>query len=292
MATRSTRAYTSPWPSAESLNTAAAPALKKRHSVYTISDPPPRHPARTSADQQPRKPRSRRPSTASAVVASWEEPPRKGNASSDTPSVKSRTSSLGLSMRTGPVEEVAPWELYPVPASPLTKDFKASTTSDQLKNRKSFSSTSTAHISPSWPPRKVSTGPLEEVTPWELLPGPSLSDLKHASPVSLKQSSLPPVSPSSRPLPNLEHESVPVYPRSTATGPTEEVTPWELTPAPAEGQEFEIPADVGPSRTMPSMSLTMAQLEQVTPWELYPAPRSSGSNLSATVSLYSCLVYM
>jgi hypothetical protein len=28
----------------------------------------------------------------------------------------------------------------------------------------------------------------------------------------------------------------------------------------------------------------MAQLEEVTPWELYPAPRSSGSNFSATVS--------
>lgn len=289
MATRSTRAYTSPWPSAESLST--APALKKRHSDYAISEPPPpRHPARTSADnQQPRKPRSRRPSTASAVVSSWEESSRKGKALSDTPSIKSRTSSLGLSMRTGPVEEVAPWELYPVPASPLTKNFKASTSSVPLKSCKSFSSISTAHISPSLPPRKVSTGPMEEVTPWELLPGPSLSDLKPASPVSLKQSSLPSVSPSSRPLPNLEHESVPVYPRSTATGPTEDVTPWELTPAPADGQEFEISADVG---IMPSLSLTMTQLEQVTPWELYPAPRSSGSNLSATVSLYSCLVHM
>lgn len=194
----------------------------------------------------------------------------------------SRTSSLGLLMRTGPVEEVAPWELYPVPASPIISDVKASTTSSNLKNRKSSSSTPTAHFSPTSAPRTISTGPVEEVTPWELSPGPSLSEFKPASPVSLKQAFPPPVSPPSRSLPNLEHESVPVYPRSKPTGPTEEVTPWELTPAPAEGQEFDISDDV--AATMPSLSKTMAQLEEVTPWELYPAPRPGGSNLSATVS--------
>ena len=280
MATRSTRAYTSPWPSVESLNSIT---LKKRHSVYDISDipPPPRQPTRISTDQLPRNPRSRRPSTASAVVSTvtFEDPSRK--ASSDTQSIMSRTSSLGLLMRTGPVEEVAPWELYPVPALPMTNDFKASTTSFNLKNRKSSSSTHTAHFSPSSAPRTVSTGPVEEVTPWELSPGPSLSEFTPASPVSLKQPFAPPVSPPSRSLPNLEHESVPVYPRSKPTGPTEEVTPWELTPAPTEGQQFDISADVA---TMPSLSKTMAQLEEVTPWELYPAPKPSGSNMSATVS--------
>lgn len=281
MTTRSSRAYTSPWPSVESLNTPGPISLKKRHSVYDISDlpPPPRQPTRTSADQLPRNPRSRRPSTASAAVSTWEDPSRK--ASSDTQSVMSRTSSLGLLMRTGPVEEVAPWELYPVPASPITNDFRTSTSSFNLKNRKSSSSTPTAHFSPSSAPRTMSTGPVEEVTPWELSPGPSLSEFKPASPVSLKQPFAPPISPPSRSLPNLEYESVPVYPRSKPTGPTEEVTPWELTPAPAEDQEFEISADVA---TMPSLSKTMAQLEEVTPWELYPAPRTSGSNLSATVS--------
>jgi len=197
MATRSSRAYTSPWPSVESLNNLS---LKKRHSVYDISDiPPPRQPTRTSTDHLPRKPRSRRPSTASAAVSTLEEPSRK--VSSDTQSVMSRTSSLGLLMRTGPVEEVAPWELYPVPASPITNNFKASTTSFNLKNRKSSSSTPTAQFPPSSAPRTVSTGPVEEVTPWELSPGPSLSEFKPASPVFLKQPfAPPPVSPPSRSL--------------------------------------------------------------------------------------------
>lgn len=290
MANRTARAYTSPWPSVESLNT--APPLRKRHSAHALSnlptaasDSPTHPPARTSTDNIC-KPESSRPSTPSDVVAAvCEEPPRKGSA--DAPSIKSRTSSMGLSMRTGPVEEVAPWELYPVPALPLTKDFKAS----NLKNHKS---TSTAHTSPSLVPHKMTTGPVEEVTPWELLPGPFQ---QLASPVSPKQLSAPPVSPPGRPLPNMEHESIPVYPRSTATGPTEDVTPWELTPAPTEGEDSQIPAHVSPSRTITSLSLTMAQLEEVTPWELYPAPRPSGSILSSqtqipigTVSLKVCLV--
>ena len=269
MATRTSRAYTSPWPSQD-----IPPfAVKKRLSVIDISEIP--HTRQPTADQPPRKPRSRRPSTSSAAD------PRKP--SSDTQSIISRTSSLGLLMRTGPVEEVAPWELYPVPASPITTDifFKASTSTPNLKNRKSSSSsTPTAHFSPSSAPRTMSTGPVEEVTPWELSPGPSHSDFKPDSPVILKQSFASPVSPPSRSLPNLEHESVPVFPRSKPTGPTEDVTPWELTPAPAEGQEFDILADIA---TMPSLSKTMAQLEEVTPWELYPAPRPSGSNVSATV---------
>jgi len=204
MTTRSHRAHTSPWPSVESLISADPLILKKRHSVYDISHiPQPRQPTRTSAEQLPRNPRSRRPSTASAAVSTWEDPSRK--VSSDTQSVVSRTSSLGLLMRTGPVEEVAPWELYPVPASPIINDFKASTTSFNMKNRKSSSSTPTAHFSQSSAPRTVSTGPVEEVTPWELSPGPSPSEFKPASPVFLKQSFAPPISPPSRSLLRRSH---------------------------------------------------------------------------------------
>ncbi|KAF8799001.1 hypothetical protein BYT27DRAFT_7264526 [Phlegmacium glaucopus] len=296
--TRTGRAYTSPWPSVESLsNTNTAPVLKKRHSAYALSNPPivsdhppivsdhppirpPRHPARVNSiassdsKQQSSKPRVRRPSTAtgsSEAVTSWEGSSRK----STSPSVNSRTSSLGLTMHTGPVEEVTPWELYPIPPTPSSKDSRASTTSaGHLKNHKP---TSTPHIPPTpHKPTFVSTGPTEEVTPWELLPGPSQN-----GDVSLKQPLATPRSPPPRrPSSNSENLSVPVYPRSTATGPAEDVTPWELTPVPTEGQELEISAHVRPSRTRSSLSLTMAQLEQVTPWELYPAPKSSGSNLS------------
>ena len=279
--TRSTRAYTSPWPSLESLNASSRPVLTKRHSAYALSNlpvpqptvpiRPPRHPARVNSftsTHSKGKPRSRRPSS----VDPSEEP---RESLDDTRSIKS---SLTKPMYTGPVEEVTPWELHPVPTSPSSISLKAS--SSPLQNRRSFSSSSTPHISLSPAPHKstlVSTGPVEEVTPWELLPGPSQTDDKPPSPVSLKQSPTTHLfSPLSRTFSNPEPVSVPVYPRATATGPTEDVTPWELTPAPAEGQELE----VGLSRAM-SSSLTMAQLEEVTPWELYPAPTASGSTLSS-----------
>jgi len=120
---------------------------------------------------------------------------------------------------------------------------------------------------------------MEEVTPWELLPGPSNND-----DVYLKQPPATPLSPPRRQS-NPENASVRVYHRSTATGPTEDVTPWELTPVPAGGKELEVPAHIGPSRTRSPLSLTMAQLEQVTPWELYPAPKSGGSNLSGQTQM-------
>lgn len=287
------------WPSVD----APPSILKKRHSAYSLSNlppppppavpvydlptRPPRHPARVNSlaskdtRQQSRKPRNGCPSVAtvsSEAVASWEGSSRESTG--DGHSVKSRSSSLALSMPTGPVEEVTPWELYPVPASPSSS--KSLKGSDRLKNRKSFSSSSTSvHQNIPLPPAVhksalVSTGPVEEVTPWELLPGPSKDGL--ASPASPKQSLSPSLPIPRRPSSNSDHVSVPVYPRVTATGPTEEVTPWELTPVPTRGQELVIPARVGSSSRM-------AQVEDVTPWELYPALRLNGSNISGQTQM-------
>ena len=294
--TRNTRAHTSPWP--PTVDTAPRPALKKRHSAYALSNSPvlpstlppiphlpirpPRHPSRVNSPdskQQPRKSRSRRPSTATGSSADITPLEGTRKSFSDVHSVQSRTSSLGFTP-TGPVEEVTPWELHPLPTS--SEGLKASPISGYLK---SYKSSSLISIPPSPHKSTLSTGPVEEVTPWELLPGPSQNGDKPASPVSLKKIHPPPISPPHPPLSNLDRVTVTVYPRATATGPTEDVTPWELTPAPVQGQDPEVPVHVGLSRTRSSLSLTMAQLEQVTPWELYPAPRSNGSNLSAQTQM-------
>lgn len=287
--TRSTRAYTSPWPSPID---STSHTLRKHHSAYTLSILPPNTPPLrhlvhldSFASTDTNQPRNRLLSTAttsSEPLAPRSEPSRKS--SGDALSLKSRTSSLAKTIYTGPVEEVTPWELHPVPTSPSssskTLTQRISTSSTYPKNNKS---SSTPHIPLSPPPPPLhksmlmSTGPVEEVTPWELLPGPSHLDGKPVSPISVKQS---PVVPALSPPPtrSLSNGSVPVYPRTTPTGPTEDVTPWELTPVPPESQELIVPPLAASSRTMSSLSL--AQLEQVTPWELYPAPSSTGSNLS------------
>jgi hypothetical protein len=57
------------------------------------------------------------------------------------------------------------------------------------------------------------------------------------------------------------------------TGPTEDVTPWELEPGPTsttleeDGEEPSVSSSI-----RIRSSLTLAQVQEVTPWELHPAP--------------------
>lgn len=66
------------------------------------------------------------------------------------------------------------------------------------------------------------------------------------------------------------------------TGPTEDVTPWELEPGPGPAT----PEDGEETRTSRlGVSLTLAQVEAVTPWELHPAPSSSSLDDNSKVAI-------
>lgn len=167
----------------------ASSSLKKRHSTFVLSPPPelpptpnpPQRPLRNPARRDsgvsntPTKHKSKkRPSTATGTpeqAVPWVPSSRNTNTSTTNipgTSVGSFVSNCSCASLpgTGPVEEVTPWELYPVQA------------------------TTSRHT--------LSTGPTEEVTPWELYP---------VSAPKRNRSSL-------------------------ATGLVEDVTPWELFPVP------------------------------------------------------------
>ncbi|TFK27645.1 hypothetical protein FA15DRAFT_145734 [Coprinopsis marcescibilis] len=282
------RSYTSPAVPARDVgpsngpHTTLVPVLRKRHSNYlrgsersTSPIPelpphrPPRNPARTGsiisdiqAPRQKSKPRSR-PSTAGGTkedVTPWEFQPgpaefqevSRMRSASVAPSLKSKASSTG--MGTGPVEEVTPWELFPAPVT--------------LPSPKHSASTPITSSAPSLrllhPVR--STGLVEDVTPWELEPSPMAI---HPVPYDLP---LPPPLASSRSSLLSEPSGSSMHNRiSTATGPTEEVTPWELQAVPTteDVPEKEPPK---PLRQRNSLTMSKAQLEEVMPWELYPVP--------------------
>ncbi|KXN82864.1 hypothetical protein AN958_02138 [Leucoagaricus sp. SymC.cos] len=198
--------------------------------------------------------------------------------SAHQPSLRSRTSSTA----TGLVEDVTPWELYP----PIPE-----------KNTKYHHPTETIpeYVPPlNSPPPLTATGFVEDVTPWELVPPPppsqdSLAKLTSRSPSYLasvgETSTLLSFDSSSHnnrklpsPAPPSTHNSSHVSGTSSQehkmmkTGPTEDVTPWELEPGPRHGSTIEDGTDTRTTRLR--SSLTLSQVEKVTPWELHPAPPS------------------
>ena len=269
-------------PSIESLqHSQTSQTLRKVRSTYSLSHSTPSLPDPTATSQRlPRnsarasgffadpgrkfKTRSR-PSTATGSpeeLSSWDRHSATTERTQSTaPSIRSRSSSTALSsLSTGRVEDVTPWELHPGPLNhPGT--------------------------TPLFPlPRSTlvqSTGPIEDVTPWELHPLPSDSRPERSHSIS---SSLPSSAVRSARSPsNATSVSVRSF-RSTATGPTEDVTPWELHPVPI--YEEDLPAPELPS-PMPSISqhsihtpsvrshrssTATGPTEEVTPWELHPGP--------------------
>ena len=135
----------------------------------------------------------------------------------------------------------------PNPLSPQKKPQtrrRPSTANSQYDHHDSFTP---SHITPmsgsgssspvSMRPRPLlSTGPVAEVTPWDLFPPPG-SSMVTGRPEEVTPWEL-------HPIPN----SVPR--RSTLlTGPAEEVTPWELFPPPTfEGSSNSLPISPKPSR--------------------------------------------
>ena len=109
---------------------------------------------------------------------------------------KSRDPPQALSMSTGPISEVTPWELYPVPRRDSASASLISTsTSGGVSTSKSTSWLSSGsnprlQIPPLTFKRSVQiTGPVEEVTPWDLAPGPKGVGSTPPSPTRSKFSS-------------------------------------------------------------------------------------------------------
>jgi len=278
---RSTRtASTDSLPSPPMSPNSSNPSLRKRQSSYMRSpDPatspipellphrPPRNPARQSTHQSSFKSKSSsRPSSSRSAreeVTPWEfqstaVPEERPRLRSGAQSVKSKASSLGLAgTATGPVEDVTPWELMPAPAAAANSPKPPSLSNQVLAPLPVAPSPSTLH------PTKL-TGLVEDVTPWELHSEPEPS----VTPVPPQSS--PPMLPRSKPPSILSNSSVQGYRQSTATGPAEEVTPWEVQLPPTHEQPPPTPPV--PPLARHSLSMTKAQLEEVMPWELVPAP--------------------
>lgn len=140
------------------------------------------------------------------------------------------------------------------------------------------------------------TGPVEEVTPWELMP----QTLQLPSPTSPKRSPInePLSQKPSAPPPESLHPT-------KATGLVEDVAPWELEPVSAGTQEGKMPASptslMAPLRSqapsllsVPSqgstnrLSTATGPISEVAPWELeeaIPLKKEIGSTLRQRNSL-------
>jgi len=129
------------------------------------------------------------------------------------------------------------------------------------------------------PPSITARGSAKNVTPLKLVPSLSYSQEHPSKNVSSSSSySIPldcpylpssDLSSSSRKQSSLSitHSHGSTSSQVVKTGPTEDVTPWELEPGPGLAT-LEDSEETRTSR----VPLTLAQVEAVTPWELHPAP--------------------
>ncbi|KAG6814225.1 hypothetical protein H0H92_015340 [Tricholoma furcatifolium] len=185
--------------------TPSAPLLRKRHSTYALSSHPDqvkvpvpvpgvpptrliRNPARITVPNQPplsfAKEKLNRPSTATTTtsiredITPWEFAP--GHAHDDpprSPPPSSTGSPLSTrprqSLATGPLSEVAPWEMYPAPMTRSTTS-RSSLTSSLVEEVTPWELQPVPDVLPTRSTLStLATGPVEDVTPWELDPIPS-----------------------------------------------------------------------------------------------------------------------
>lgn len=196
--------------------------------------------------------------------------------SAHQPSLRSRSSSTA----TGLVEDVTPWELYP----PIPEKNTKYHLPNQTIPEQTVPSTSL--------PPMTTTGFVEDVTPWELVPPPQQNIVKSTPRTPSQLASVDETSTfvsydSARPQhsharsstgpPSIQHSHVSGASsqehKVQKTGPTEDVTPWELEPAPGSSPTLDDGDEMKESMsTQLRSSLTLAQVEEVTPWELHPAP--------------------
>ncbi|KAG6868965.1 hypothetical protein C0993_006487 [Termitomyces sp. T159_Od127] len=172
-----------------------APLLRKRHSTYVLPTPP--DPAKTPVplpDPSPIRPLC---NSAFGDITTPVPPTEKKNGVKGLPTLRTSTTRdwdfhsetrndkllqaspvasdssspisarLRQSLATGPVSEVAPWEMYPVRRSATSH---TSLTSGSVEEVTPWE----LHPVPTVMPNRstLATGPLEDVTPWELGPAP------------------------------------------------------------------------------------------------------------------------
>lgn len=79
--------------------------------------------------------------------------------------------------------------------------------------------------------------------------------------------------------------------KAPRTGPTEDVTPWELEPGPGPDSTLEDSDEIKQSASSRMRSsLTLAQVEEVTPWELHPAPSTPRATEGMTAETEGSIV--
>lgn len=228
-------------PAYDKFERASTPTLKSRASSIKSSPPSINSPHPTSV-------RSRSSSAATGLVddvTPWDAYPplpekefKYHNPTHKVPEYSASGPSLPLATSTGPVEDVTPWELIPPPQENLTKPLSRSSSHlasvDETSTLYSYDSNrpqnngrvlSASTVSSSQyshgsnaavqEHNKVQkTGRTEDVTPWELEPGPG-SSLAQPDANETKQLA------SARLRPSMSMAQV------------EEVTPWELHPLPS-----------------------------------------------------------
>jgi len=144
------------------------------------------------------------------------------------------------------------------------------------------------------PPSITARGSTKNDTPLKLVSSPSYfqehttknasSSSSHSIPLDcpyLPSSDLP---SSSRKLSSLSitHSHGSTSSQVARTGPTEDVTPWELEPGP----NLVTPEDSEETRTSRlGVSLTLAQVQAVIPWEPHSAPPSLDDNSRIAMSV-------
>lgn len=202
------------------------------------------------------------PSTSQANTRSIKSPVPSVRASEHA-SLMTSARSVPTDKNTGPVEDVAPWELFEgPPTSNGTRNIKSPEPSIRATLHSEHASVLTSARSV---PADKNTGPVEDVAPWELFDDPATSKSATRSiksPVPSVRTTLD--SQTSSILSDAVESSG--HRLSMATGPTEEVAPWELQPPPQETDANEV---AGPTRPR---SMSKAELADVMPWELHPPP--------------------
>lgn len=173
-----------------------APSLKKRHSAYVLPTPPDRAKTPVPVTDPPAIRPLRNPVLGDPVLGDITSPaplPKEKEGSKGLPSLTTGAQRDGKliqaspvasdksspvstrsrqSLATGPVSEVAPWEMYPVRRSATSHSSLTSGYVDEVTPWE-------LHPVPTIMPNRstLATGPLEDVTPWELDSAPPSTEL-------------------------------------------------------------------------------------------------------------------
>ena len=247
-------------------------------------------PSRISRDSGSTSPNQtqNRPKTSSASLPSV--------SFASMPPVSSSGFCQTLTISTGPVAEVTPWELHPHQISP-------STGGDTRSSEVASPSTSNQSLKLITRPR-TNTGPVEEVTPWELALGPGETLASASTPPSPSRRSnntsfkathmTSPSNPRFSPLPDIPMDAYSrrvIYPVARQATSISQLSDHSSDQAhgyiqsgfkrsrPGSGGDKErrdSSSNASVAERIRQVSLT-GPVEEVAPWEMYPAPEAGVS---------------